>query len=77
MHGAATCNICQLPLFCYMLNPWYFLSAQMVERRYDALEIAGECLFEPAVRQYISSNNVACWHTYLQEETNNIRMTEA
>ena len=30
----------------------------MVERRYDDLEIAGQCWFEPAVRHYFSSNNV-------------------
>ena len=29
----------------------------MVERRYDYLEIAGQCWIEPAVRHYFSSNN--------------------
>ena len=32
--------------------------AQMVERRYDDLEIARQRWFEPAVRHYFSSNNV-------------------
>ena len=32
--------------------------AQMVERRNDDLEIAGQCWFEPTVRHYFSSNNV-------------------
>ena len=31
--------------------------AQMVERRYDDLEIAGQCWFEPTERHYFSSSN--------------------
>ena len=32
--------------------------AQMVERRKDDLEIAGQCWFEPAACHYFSSNDV-------------------
>ena len=45
--------------------------AQMVERRNDDLEIAGQCWFEPAACHYFLSTMFACCHTSLQVETNN------
>ena len=48
MHDAAKCNIYPLPKFSLgnLLRIGYI--AQMVEGRYDNLEIAGQCCFEPA-----------------------------
>ena len=46
-------------LYLAKLNPVLRIGviAQMVERRNDDLDIAGQCLFEPALRHYFSSNN--------------------
>ena len=46
-------------LYLAKLNPVLCIGviAQMVERRDDDLEIAGQCWFEPAIRHYFSSNN--------------------
>ena len=52
--------ICIHFLYLPKLNPILRIGyiAQMVERRNDYLEIAGQCWFKPAVRHYFSSNNV-------------------